>query len=306
MAAAGWYRNPDGSGGERYWDGIAWTSDTRVSPVPPEPASGGRVARGFRLTGAGLRVIGEQPALIGVVLVGMAAFAAISVGLLFAVFGRLPSGHDFVFPRYLLAMPIVGVGSIASTYANFVVTVAADRRLRGNPIPVRKALGVANRRMRPLLAWWALSLVVGLFLQVLAERIKVAGPIARWLLGLAWGLATTFVLPLLVLEDVTVGDAVRRSASLFKAKWGEKVTADAALGLPALVVMLPLAVIVGVVALSSPGLAIVLGAVLFALLISVTGAAGAAVTVAVYHYAAEGWLAPGFSAADLERRYRRR
>ena len=106
----------------------------------------------------------------------MAAFAAISVGLLFAVAGRLPRGHDFVFPRYLLAMPILGVGSIASTYANFVVTVAADRRLRGNPIPVRKALGVANRRLRPLLAWWALSLVVGFVLQVLAERIKVAGP----------------------------------------------------------------------------------------------------------------------------------
>jgi hypothetical protein len=34
--AAGWYPDPDGSGGQRYWDGSAWTE--HWSPATPEPA----------------------------------------------------------------------------------------------------------------------------------------------------------------------------------------------------------------------------------------------------------------------------
>ncbi|MFL6084806.1 MAG: DUF4352 domain-containing protein [Mycobacterium sp.] len=36
---AGWYPDPDGSGGQRYWDGSAWTE--HQSPATPEPAEAG-------------------------------------------------------------------------------------------------------------------------------------------------------------------------------------------------------------------------------------------------------------------------
>ena len=35
--AAGWYPDPSGAAGQRYWDGLAWT-DVRVSPPAAEPA----------------------------------------------------------------------------------------------------------------------------------------------------------------------------------------------------------------------------------------------------------------------------
>src|SRR6476620_4302306 len=34
---AGWYPDPDGSGGQRYWDGSAWTEHR--SPATPEPTA---------------------------------------------------------------------------------------------------------------------------------------------------------------------------------------------------------------------------------------------------------------------------
>ena len=40
---AGWYPDPAGSGGERYWDGIAWSQATRdphLAPPPPQPQPG--------------------------------------------------------------------------------------------------------------------------------------------------------------------------------------------------------------------------------------------------------------------------
>ena len=37
-AAAGWYPDPDGSGGHRYWDGHTWTGYRAAAPAPPRPA----------------------------------------------------------------------------------------------------------------------------------------------------------------------------------------------------------------------------------------------------------------------------
>lgn len=34
---AGWYADPDGSGGQRYWDGHAWTEHQAPVPQPPPP-----------------------------------------------------------------------------------------------------------------------------------------------------------------------------------------------------------------------------------------------------------------------------
>src|SRR5436190_7533697 len=35
---AGWYPDPDGSGGQRYWDGFIWTEHRSPAVSAPEPA----------------------------------------------------------------------------------------------------------------------------------------------------------------------------------------------------------------------------------------------------------------------------
>lgn len=37
---AGWYPDPAGSDGERFWDGVAWSQSTRDKPRPPMPPTG--------------------------------------------------------------------------------------------------------------------------------------------------------------------------------------------------------------------------------------------------------------------------
>jgi hypothetical protein len=36
---AGWYPDPDGSGGQRYWDGSGWTEHRSPAPEEPEPTA---------------------------------------------------------------------------------------------------------------------------------------------------------------------------------------------------------------------------------------------------------------------------
>jgi uncharacterized protein YbjQ (UPF0145 family) len=57
--AAGWYPDPQGGGGQRYWDGAAWTEHVQPGaqaapppPPPPPPAGGGNVAQAASISQA--------------------------------------------------------------------------------------------------------------------------------------------------------------------------------------------------------------------------------------------------------------
>ena len=38
LPQAGWYPNPDGTGGLRWWSGVGWTEYTREGVAPQPPA----------------------------------------------------------------------------------------------------------------------------------------------------------------------------------------------------------------------------------------------------------------------------
>jgi hypothetical protein len=229
---------------------------------------------------------------------------SVSGGLFLVVFQRFPEAADFQFPNYLVALPVLWCGTIVSTYCNIVVTVMADGRLRGEDPTVPEGMSVATAKLGRIVSWTLLSIAVGLLLRVIAERLKLGGLIASRLLGLAWGLGTTFVIPVLALEDVTVRDAIRRSASTFKAKWGESVVAQGTVGLAVMLVALPLAVVVGILISVSLPVGIAAAIVAFGGLVLISGALDAVVDVALYRYAVDGEVLGAFAAADLNDAYR--
>jgi len=216
------------------------------------------------------------------------------------LFRRLPTGHDFRFPNYLVVLPVLWFGTIASTYCNVVVAVMADRRLRGEDPTISDGMSVATEKLDRILSWTVVSIVVGLFLHALAERLKLGGWIASRLFGLAWGLATTFVVPVLAIEDLSVKDAISRSASTFKAKWGESVAAQGTVGLAMLVVAIPAIVIVAVMFAIAVPLGIFAAVVAFGAISIVGGALDVVVDVALYRYAVDGEVLGAFTAADLD------
>lgn len=56
-----------------------------------------------------------------------------------------------------------------------------------------------------------------MILRSLEERAGFLGRIVIGLIGMAWSLITFLVLPILVLEGVGVGTAIKRSGELFSA-----------------------------------------------------------------------------------------
>lgn len=240
-----------------------------------------------------------------VVFAGIVANLTISGLVFWGVFGRAPRAADFHFPHYLVLVPIFWAGSLASAYGNFIVTAMADSYINGRPIDTAGAVVLANRRFGRLVAWTVVGSLVGLVMRVLSDQLKVGGALAQWALGISWSLLSAFVVPILVLEDLTVRAALRRSARIFKSRWGETTTAYAGISLPitlALLGFLVAAVVVGVAASPVAGIVVGVAAALVAMVIS--GALGSVVNVALFQYAITGQAPDGFADYDFAGHFR--
>lgn len=263
----------------------------------PHSMPQGRVARGLRLVGMSFEVVRARPQMLLVMFGGMVGGLVICGELFWAVFGRVPRTADFRFPHYLVLLPILVVGTLASTFSNFVVAAMAAAYMRGETMTTAEGVALACRPFGRLVVWTLVAGVVGLVMQVIHDRLKIGGVIAQWLVGLAWSVLSVFVVPILVLEDVTVTAAVRRSAQLVKRTWGESVTATGTVGAGLGVVFVP-AMVVAMIVGSAFGVVGVIAAMVVSLvvLVTVSGALGTVVSVALYSFATEG-TAPGPSPA---------
>ena len=263
----------------------------------------GRFGRGLRLARTSLRVVEADPVIVLVLFAGLVGTVGLSGGLYLALFRRLPTEHDLTFPHDLVAMPVLWFGSIVSSYCAVIVAVMADHRLCGGTPRVADGIAAANARLARILIWTLLSIGVGMALQVIAERLKF-GWLASRLLGFTWGVATTFVVPVLALEDVSVRESVRRSATIFRARWGESVVADGAIGVVFFVALIPVVALIVAVAMVSVPAAVAVGILLVGLLVLVSSALDAVVDVALYRYAVDGTAVGGYTIADLEESFR--
>ena len=141
------------------------------------------------------------------------------------------------------------------------------------------------------------SATVSIVLRALEERVGVLGRIVVSLIGLAWTLVTFLVLPLIVIEGIGVGDAIRRSKDLFKRTWGENVAAQIGFGLLSFVAILP-GILIAVVGVGAGGA--IAGIAILAAVVWIVGvvAAIAAMSVifqtALYHYAVDGQVPSGY------------
>ena len=129
------------------------------------------------------------------------------------------------------------------------------------------------------------------------------------LVGLAWNLVTFLVVPILVLEDLGVGDALTRSKDLFKKTWGENVIGQGGLGIVGFLAAIPGVLLVAIgAAIGTAGL-IVLGAVGVAWIIAsavIVSALSGIYRTALYHFAASGRVPGEFSDLDLHDAFRPR
>jgi hypothetical protein len=139
------------------------------------------------------------------------------------------------------------------------------------------------------------------------ENQGAIGEIIGRLLAVGWSLITFLAVPVIALEGTGPITPLKRSASLFRPRWGQQVTGNIAIGGAVLLFgMLPsiLLIFLGFSIWSSASflgaLLLVIGVIGLAISLLVSKALSGIFGVALYRYALEGQAVGGFTTEEME------
>jgi hypothetical protein len=270
-----------------------------------------RIRRGWALTKKSWGLLKAHRDLVRFPLYG--GIATIILGLVFLGPGVFFLGEH----TYGVGVPLVVIGvyvlTVVGIYFSVGLAACADKIFRGEAATVQDGMAVANQRFPQICGWAALSTAIALVIGLLENQGGALGDIAGRLVGAAWSLVTFLSVPVIAIEGTGPFETLKRSASLFKERWGQQITGNIAIGgavfligiLPALVL-----IVAGFLLWPSTGVAggtlIVLGALVLCVALLISKALSGIFGVALYRYALEGQVLGGFSEEDFESAVKRK
>ena len=267
----------------------------------------GRIGTGWQLTKTSLRVLRKDKELLLFPLIsGLAILGILAIfvgGMFFTVGFEAAFGGGLTWLFAVLMVVYYIVAFFVAFFFNAAIIGAATIRLNGGNPTLSDGLRIARENAKRIFLWALFAATVAMILRAIQERLGFIGKFLIGLVGIAWSLATYFVVPVLVYEKLGPWAAVKRSAHLFKATWGETLVGGFSMG--AIFVLLGLAgllapilgfTLAGVVGLL---VGVVVMIVYWVTLGLVASAAGAILIAALYRYATTGKVAEDFQGLPL-------
>lgn len=281
------------------------------------------VGRSYRLALQSFRVLRQDPVLMlfpTLSFAGVAAAMALMGGSLQRA-GQLPvfdettvAGVAGLFLAYLVAYFII-------IYFQVALVACVRLRLSGGTPSVAYGIRIANNRLGAIFSWVVVAAVVGVALRLMESLVRRrAGPLGAMIAsivagvaGVAWSLATFFVVPVIAADGVGGLQAGRRSAAIIRHRWGEALVGSAGItlfvalaGLGVMATILFLTIVASAVLPSLwVGSILLYGIVLaFALMVAAGAALDTIYTAVVHRYATTGQASGGFTTVDLEGSFR--
>ena len=185
--------------------------------------------------------------------------------------------YVFLFLYYLINYFVV-------VFFNMALVHCVHLYFKGEEVSIEAGIKFSISRIGAIFAWSMFAATIGLVLRILSENLGWIGKIIIGLIGVAWSIATFFVVPVIAYENLGPVDAFKRSADMMRQKWGERIGAGFSFGLLSFLGFLVFGVgffLVGMI--FSPIAGIVL-AVLGVLLVSAVVSAARTIFIsAVYH-----------------------
>ena len=181
---------------------------------------------------------------------------------------------------------------------NCAIIANANIRLTGGDPKFADGVNAALKRLPIIIVWGIIAGTVGLLLKALEgaarssdnDAMRALASIIHLLGGLAWWVMTFFMIPYLILEGQSVGDALKSSKKTFFSTWGENITSGLGIGLVAFLIGIPLVMVtIGLTAVAGP-VGLFFGAIAIGLLIAWANAAEQVAVVALYRFAKDGQM----------------
>ena len=232
-----------------------------------EPKMGfrARIGRGWRVTKLGMHVVRADPELMvymlfsGILSIIAAIVLLTTTGGLEYFIGGEEGSEDgaFVVGSFLSYMAI----AIITVFWNAAIIASAHERLTAGTNPsFSYGIKQAMKCLPQIVIWGLISGTVGLIIRAL-ESIRldsknpgmaIVGGIISLIIRVSWWITTFFVVPMIVLDKISIGESMSKSPELFGQTWGEDVVSTTGTGiinflvcLLIVVIGLPLGVLLG-------------------------------------------------------------
>lgn len=193
-------------------------------------------------------------------------------------------------------------------FSNVALVGAVFKLMRGEPATLQDGIAIAQARLGKILFYALISATVGVIARAITESgrnsknmvLAIVAAIIGGIIQGAWNLLVFFAIPIIVAEDLSVMDSMRRSLELFKKTWGESFVGSTAIGIASCLVWLAVIVIGGTLimgAVATGSIALIIFSILIvvvaiAILSLINGAINGVFQASLYKYATEGDAGP--------------
>ena len=255
------------------------------------------IGRGWEMSKLSMSVVKKDPELLVYMIIAGVMSLACLVGMSMPQFLEMewavnPDGSftgaylGFTFVAYMVL-------SIIVVFWNCAIIANANIRLTGGDPKFADGVNAALKRLPIIIVWGIIAGTVGLLLKFLEGVARSSDhPAAAALAtvihiigGLAWWVMTFFMIPHLILENKSIGDALKASKTTFFDTWGENIVSGLGIGAIAFLFGIPIvALTIGMTIVAGP-VGLLVGAVLIGLLIAWANAAEQVAVVALFRYA---------------------
>jgi hypothetical protein len=265
----------------------------------------GRLSRGWGYANTSLSVVRRDPALTVLAVLGIVVAVLLAAVPFAAGLWALDGGRDVL--GYVLLAVAFFLAYFATVFSGVAIALAAARVLDGQDATVGASINGAMARLPQIVSWAVVGAAVNLAFALLRDRAGAAGSILAAVGGAAWSLVTFLAVPVVAFEGLGPVATLKRSAGLFRERWGEQLTGNVSINLVFFLLSLPAVALAVLGLLVASGGSEVFGIALTALgivVIAVVGVIGRAASATfgavLYRYAATGEASGPFAAADLQ------
>jgi hypothetical protein len=265
-----------------------------------------RLSQGWRYARQSLAIVRKDPALSALAAVGLALGVVLAIGPLAVAAWAFNAENDAI--GFVATAVACFAFHIGLTFAGVAIASAAAEVIGGEDAKVTTSLGVASRRLGPILGWS----VVGTLAAAGSALARGKGGRGANLLASvgseAWSLVTFLAVPVIAFEGLSPIATLKRSASLLRERWGQQLIGTVSISLVFfLVSLVPLMLLIAGIAeaaLYGPSLVGVASAIVGLIALAAVGflgrAASATFAAVVYRYATTGEVPATIARADLE------
>lgn len=195
-----------------------------------------RLSNGWKIAMNSFKVLKENrqliifPLLSGISLVLiMGSFVTVALGM---------SGWDVnniaepnTISTYLILFIYYIVNYFIVVFFNMALIHCTSLYFKGEEVTIKKGLDFSMSRIGTIFAWAVFAGSIGAILRIIQENVGTLGKVITGLIGVVWGIATFFVVPVIAYENLGPIDAFKRSSQLMKQKWGESLGAGFSFGI---------------------------------------------------------------------------